>query len=375
VVSHPSPRIAACFVDLVDPRLTRTRRHELLDIITIALCGEICGAESWVEIVEWGEIKLAWLRTWLALPNGIPSHDTFGRVFSRIDPVQFEAGFVRWVQGVVATMSAPAASVLAVDGKTIRAARERGGNPLHLVSAWASAYRLVVGQEAVDTKSNEITAIPALLARLDLHEQVVTIDAMGCQRAIAAQIVEQGGDYVLALKANQADLYTHVRDSFALAETDPSEQSRTIGKAHGRIEVRTCTTMTDPTTLTWLDPDGAWPGLRSLAKVDSERRIGDETTRQTRYYLSSLPGNAKTIATAVRSHWGIENQVHWVLDVAFREDMSRSRLGHSAENLALLRKVALNLIRLEPTRKIGVRGSRLKAGWDNDYLLHVLGVK
>jgi predicted transposase YbfD/YdcC len=325
--------------------------------------------------VEWGEIKLEWLRTWLALPNGIPSHDTFGRVFSRIDPVQFEAGFLHWVQGVVATMSAPAASVLAIDGKTIRAARARGGNPLHLVSAWSSAYRLVVGQEAVDTKSNEITAIPALLARLDLHEQVVTIDAMGCQRAIATQIVEQGGDYVLALKANQGDLFTNVRDSFALAEIDTTAQSRTIGKGHGRIEVRTCTTITDPTTLTWLDPDGAWPGLRSIAKVDSERRIGDETTRQTRYYLSSLPGNAKTIATAVRSHWGIENQVHWVLDVAFREDMSRSRLGHSAENLALLRKVALNLIRLEPTRKIGVKGSRLKAGWDNDYLLRVLGVK
>jgi predicted transposase YbfD/YdcC len=272
-------------------------------------------------------------------------------------------------------MSAPAASVLAVDGKTIRAARERGGNPLHLVSAWSSAYRLVVGQEAVDTKSNEITAIPALLARLDLHEQVVTIDAMGCQRAIASQIVEQGGDYVLALKANQGDLFTNVRDSFALAEIDPAAQSRTIGKGHGRIEVRTCTTITDPATLTWLDPDGAWPGLRSIAKVDAERRIGDETTHKTRYYLSSLPGNAKTIATAVRSHWGIENQVHWVLDVAFREDMSRSRLGHSAENLALLRKVALNLIRLEPTRKIGVKGSRLKAGWDNDYLLRVLGVK
>lgn len=372
MADHSSPRIADCFADLVDPRVARTRRHNLLDIITIALCGVICGAESWVEVEDWGDAKLDWLRTWLALPHGIPSHDTFGRVFSRIDPAQFEAGFLRWVQGVVTTS---AGAVVALDGKSIRAARTPGGNPVHLISAWASAHRMVLGQEAVAAKSNEITAIPLLLARLDLQDQVVTIDAIGCQRSIAAQIVEQGGDYVLALKANQADMLTHVRDSFALAEANGASASRTLGKGHGRIEVRTCRTITDPATLAWLDPTSAWPGLRSIAQVEAERRSNGVVTTHTRYYLSSLPGEAKIIAAAVRSHWGIENQLHWVLDVAFREDMNRSRIGHSAPNLALLRKLALNLLRTEPTRNHGIKASRLRAGWDNAYLLRVLGVK
>jgi len=369
---HPAPQIAECFVDLVDPRINRTKRHALLDIITIALCGVICGAESWVEVADWGEAKRDWLGAWLELPNGIPSHDTFGRVFGLLDPAQFEAGFLRWVQGVAV---ATAGAVLAIDGKTIRAARTHGGTPLHIVSAWASANRLVIGQEAVDQKSNEIVAIPALLARLDLHGQVVTIDAMGCQRAIAAQITAQGGDYVLALKANQPELLTNVRDSFALTADDTVQTSRTIDKGHGRLDVRTCRTIDDPALVTWLDPDGAWPGLRSLAEVTGERRIDGVITRQTRYYVSSLAGTAPVIAQAVRSHWGIENHLHWVLDVAFREDASRARLGHSAENLALLRKLALNLLGTDPTRKHGIKASRLRAGWDNAYLLQVLGVQ
>jgi predicted transposase YbfD/YdcC len=372
---HPSPRIAACFGDVIDPRVERTKAHQLLDIITIALCAVICGAETWTDIEEWGNTKLEWLRTWLPLPNEIPSHDTFGRVFSLIDPDQFEAGFLRWAQETISTMAVPAASVLAIDGKTIRAARTRTGNPLHVVSAWASGYRLVMGQEAVDAKSNEITAIPALLARLDLHGQVVTIDAMGCQRAIAAQIVEQGGDYVLALKGNQGDLHTNVRDSFALAEAAANPPSQTIDKGHGRIEVRTCTTITDPEIIAWLDPEGAWPGLCCIAKVEAERRIDEVRTQATRYYVSSLSGDAREIAEAARSHWDIENGLHWTLDVAFREDTSRARIGHSAENLALLRKIALNLIRIEPSRKLGVKASRLKAGWDNRYLLRILGIQ
>lgn len=366
------PRIADYFADLVDPRIDRTKRHHLLDIVAIAVCAVIGGSDDWVEIEQWAEGHEAWLQSWLELPNGIPSHDTFGRVFSRIDPAQFETGFLRWVQELAT--SAPG-GVIAVDGKTVRGAREKDGPPLHVVSAWASAQQLVLGQEAVDGKSNEITAIPTLLAHLDLHEQVVTIDAMGCQREIAAQIVEQGGDYVLALKANQPDLFADVRESFVLAEPPDVEESRTIGKGHGRIEIRTCRTIADPETIAWLDPEGAWSGLRSIAEVTGERRIDGVITRQTRYYVSSLPGEAKVIAAAVRSHWGIENSVHWVLDVAFREDLNRARIGHSAENLALLRKLALNLLRTEPTRKVGVKASRLRAGWDTAYLLRVLGAK
>jgi predicted transposase YbfD/YdcC len=246
---------------------------------------------------------------------------------------------------------------------------------LHGVSAWASANRLVLGQEAVDEKSNETIAIPPLLARLALHEQAVTIEAMGCQRSIPAQIVGQGGDDVLALKAKQSELFADAQECFTLAEADPARHSRTMRKGHGRIEIRTCRTITDPQTLTWLDPAGAWAGLRSIAQVEGERQIKDTVTRQTRYYLSSLPGEAKAIAAAVRSHWWIEHQVQWVLDVAFREDANRSRLGHRAANLAVLHQLALNLLRIEPTRKHEVKSSRLRAGWDNSYLLLVLGVQ
>ena len=372
--ASPSPRIADCFFDLVDPRMARTRRHALLDIVAIALCAVLAGAESWVEVEEWGEIKVDWLRTWLTLPNGIPSPDTFGRVFSRIDPDQLETGFMRWAQ-LLAAGAPRTIGVVAIDGKTVRAAREHGESALHIVSAWASQSRLVRGQEAVDQKSNEITAIPELLGRLDLRGQVVTIDAMGCQTAIAQQIVGQGGDYVLALKANHPDLFGNVGDSFALADATAIARTRSVEKGHGRIEVRTCRTITDAATLAWLNPAGVWPKLTCIAEVVGERRIDGVSTRHTRYYLSSLPGDARTVAKAVRSHWGIENQVHWVLEMAFREDLNRSRMGHRAENLALIRKRALNLLRADPTRKIGVKGSRLKAGWDNDYLLHVLGVR
>lgn len=372
----PIPGIANCFSDLVDPRIERTKRHQLLDIVTLALCGVLAGAESWVEVAEWGQIKLPWLRTWLELPNGIPSHDTFGRVFSRLDPEQLEQGLVRWAR-VLATETAArvdcGAGIVAIDGKTIRAARQPGERAPHLVSAWSSATRLVLGQVAVDDKSNEITAIPVLLRQLELSDQVVTIDALGCQTAIAAQIVDQGGDYVLALKENHADLLRDVIDSFALA--DPGDQTRTTEKGHGRRETRTCGTIDDAAVIAWLNPQGAWPGLRSIAKVVGQRQIGAAEVRQTRYYLSSLPGDAKQIAKAVRSHWGIENQVHWVLDVAFREDVSRVRIGHAAANLALLRKLVLNLLRADPSRTVGVKASRLKAGWDDRYLLAVLGVQ
>jgi predicted transposase YbfD/YdcC len=346
-----------------------------LDVVTIALCAVLAGAESWVEVEEWGQIKLPWLRTWLALPSGIPSHDTFSRVFSRLDPDQLEQGLVRWAR-ILATEVAGtdgSAGIVAIDGKTVRTARQPGGRAIHLVSAWSSATRLVLGQVAVADKSNEITAIPSLLRQLDRRGQIVTIDAMGCQTAIAAQIVAQGGNSVLALKENQADLLRDVSDSFALA--DAGAVVTTKEKGHGRIETRTCRTIDDAAVMAWLNPMGAWPGLRSLAGVVGERRIGDTMVPHTRSYLSSLPGDARQIAHAVRSHWGIENQVHWVLDVAVREDASRARIGHAAANLALLRKLILNLLRADPTRKVGVKASRLKAGWDDGYLLTVLGAQ
>ena len=372
MLSHPAPRIADCFCDLTDPRIPRGRRHRLLDIVTIAVCAVVSGAESWVEVAQWGRIKQDWLADWLDLPHGIPTHDTFGRVFARIDPAQFEAGFLRWVQAVAQTAEP---EIIALDGKTIRRSGDRrtGQRPLHLISAWASKRRLVLAQAAVDTKDNEITTLPTLLDRLDLAAQVVTIDAMGCQREIAAQIINGDGDYVLALKANQPDLLTNVTDTFALAAT-PEATDRTVGKEHGRLEIRVCETISDPAVIAWLDPDGAWPGLRTVVRVTATRQLtGQDPTTSVRYYLSSLPGAAKPIADAVRSHWGIENRLHWVLDMAFREDESRVRTGHSAENLTLLRKLALTLIQQDRTRKIGVKASRLRAGWDTGYLLALLG--
>lgn len=371
MLAHPAPRIADCFADLVDPRIERTKRHQLLDIVTIALCAVISGAETWVEVEQWGQSKVDWLSDWLVLPHGIPSHDTLGRVFSRIDPAQFEAGFLRWVQAVA--VHAPQ-EVIALDGKTVRRSGDgrTGQRPLHLVSAWANDQRLVLAQEAVTDHDNEITALPLLLARLDLTDQVVTIDAIGCQHAIADQIIRQGGEYVLALKANQADLLTDVMDSFALAPVLEGAH-RTMEKDHGRLDTRVCETITDPAVLAWLDPGQVWTGLRSIARVTATRRVGaQEPTTTTRYYVSSLPGAARPIAAAVRSHWGIENGLHWMLDIAFREDESRARIGHSAENLALLRKLALMLIRQDPTRTRGIKTMRMRAAWDTTYLLHLL---
>jgi predicted transposase YbfD/YdcC len=372
----PTASILAHFQHLDDPRVSPATRHQLLDIVAIALCAVICGADTWVEIEAFGNAKRAWLGTFLALPHGIPSHDTFGRVFAALDPAQVEQGFRSWVAAVV---ELTAGAVVAVDGKTLRRSHDaaHGKEALVLVSAWADENRLILGQVAVAEDSNEIPAIPALLRTLALEGCVVTVDAIGCQTEIATQIASQGADYVLALKENQPTLWAAVTILFAEGQTSgfaagSHDYRRTVEKNHGRIEVRQVWTVDDPDVLAYLNPQGAWPNLRSVGMVVAERRIGEERSAETRYYLSSLPGHAATLGNAVRGHWSIENRVHWVLDIAFREDESRVRQGHADQNLALLRRFALNLLRQETTAKMGVKAKRLKAGWDDAYLLKIL---
>lgn len=369
----PQSSIAKHFEQVEDPRIERSKAHLLIDILTIAILAIICGADGWVGMESYGNAKASWLRTFLELPNGIPSHDTFSRVFARLEPEQLQTAFLSWVRSVSQITEG---EVIAIDGKRVRRSYDEGKNQgaIHMVSAWASQNRIVLGQVKVDNKSNEITAIPALLKVLDLEGCIVTIDAMGTQRAIAQQIVTQEGDYVLALKGNQGGLYEDVQQLFNWAHKQSFEGIdhdfyETIDANHGRIEKRRCWSLGQ---VEGLINSQQWAKLTSVAMVEAIREESGQTSRAIRFYISSLQPKAQQLAEAIRSHWSVENPLHWVLDVAFNEDDCRIRTGHAPENLVILRHLAVSALNQEKTAKLGIKNKRLRAGWDNDYLLKVL---
>lgn len=370
-----APRgLLRAFAELEDPRMDRTKEHKLIDILAIAVCASICGVDDWTKMEIFGRCKEKWFGTFLELPNGIPSHDTFRRVFLLLNPDAFEACFIQWVDGLV---EASEGRLVAVDGKSLRGSFDRANakTAIHMVSAWCDSNELVLGQVATDEKSNEITAIPRLLKLIDIDKAVVTIDAMGCQKEIAQTIVQEGGDYVLQLKGNQGGLHEETvqlfdqclrEDCLGISYTT----AMTTNKGHGRIERRTIWATEDTH---WFAEREKWANLRSLIRVLCERTVDGQTSREYHYYISSLPAaDPERLLNYVRGHWSVENRLHWSLDISFADDERRTRTGHGAENASRLSRIALNLLKAEKTRKASLKAKRMMCGWDHNYLLKVL---
>lgn len=364
------------FSSLKDPRMTtKNMRHNFIDILVISICGAICGANYWTGIAAYGRAKEDWLKTFLELPNGIPSHDAFTDVFIKLDADQFEKCFTSWAASISELIEG---DVISVDGKTLRRSHDKScaKKAIHMVSAWSASNALVLGQLATEEKSNEVTAIPELLDRLVIDNCLVTIDAMGCQKKIAAKIIERKGDYLLAVKDNQPSLHAAIKkiihdSSDSVFHRDFSESVEVSNTGHGREETRRCWVCSD---ISRLDYDvSEWREIQSVVIVETERKIkGAKSTLDQRVYISSAAKSAEEFLNASRSHWHIENKLHWSLDVSFREDESRLRKGDGAENFAIIRRIALNLLKKEKTENTGIETKRLRAGWDNDYLKTVI---
>lgn len=354
-----------------DPRINRTKRHPLVSVLFIGICSVLCGAESWEQMEDFGEERKEWLSQYIELPHEIPSHDTFGRVFAQIDSKAFQESFLGWVKLVSLKMPG---QIISIDGKTLRRSHDRakGKEALHLVSAWASANHLVLGQVKTDEKSNEITAIPELLKLIDISGSIVTVDAMGTQKEIAEKIQDKKADYVMALKGNHELFHEDVKVYWADPKLPESEYEsyETIDKGHGRLEIRRYR-ITDQ--IKWLEPLKDWKGLRTIGMVESERTVQGQTAVERRFYLSSLKADAKEFARAVREHWSIENQLHWSLDVSFREDQCRVRIQRAAENFSLLRRMALHILKQDKTQSKSINRKRWLAAMNPDYLNVLLG--
>lgn len=360
-----SGKLLSIFSQMEDNRRDLSKLHELNDILVMAIIAVICGADTWNNIEEYCEAKEEWLSGFLNLENGIPSHDTFNRVISSIDNEHFERCFIEWVNELIKITDVK--KIVNIDGKTIRGAKQHGKkSPIHMVSAWAHNNNLVLGQVKVSKKSNEITAIPKLLEVLSLENSIVTIDAMGCQTSIAEKIIEKQAHYVLAVKNNQEQLYENILDEFRFSKGIETFEDTDLG--HGRIESRKCSVITH---FKHIENQDKWKNLQSIIRIESIREFKNSDKPKEvamRYYISSSKATAKEFQYIIRSHWSIENKLHWTLDVAFSEDQSRKRDKNAAQNFSVLTKIALNLLKNEKTAKVGVKGKRLKAGWDNQYL-------